>query len=295
MRKKIYNALILIVVLHCYSSHLTAQGSEVFLGLGSSHYTGDLSPVGNKDPFPLRRHVSLTGGYRYHFKKFFSFGIELSKLKISADDGDNTSSVKYDQGWYRKIRNLNFSSDIYQVFGEIRFEPLLNPDRWYSENLFVSPYIGAGIGLFIHNPMTTYNGQAVSLSTLQTEGVRYSLTQVCVPVTVGIRVTGPNRRITTSINFQYFLTTTEYLDDVSTNYVDPNTFFARFDPVTATMAADLANRSTVKNSSEGYITAPGQQRGNPKNNDSYFNTTITMSLHFGGPRRDGYRKCCYYF
>lgn len=291
MRKKILITIFLLNMFRVYG-----QNNEIYLGIGSSYYIGDLSPINNKNPLEssIQRHHSFLVGFRHQFKKLFSVGIEFSKIRISANDADNASFKKYDQSWYRLIRNLNFTSDIYQAFTTIRLEPLLNRDRWYNEKLFVSPYIGAGIGLFMHNPTTTYRGQTISLSDIQTEGIKYSLIQASIPLTGGLKIVGPKRKTAITFNFQYFLTFTDYLDDVSTNYVDPNTFFARFDPVTATMAADLANRSTVTGTTDAYITLPRQQRGNPKNNDYFFNSSVSISFLFGGAKRDGYSSCCYF-
>jgi hypothetical protein len=69
-------------------------------------------------------------------------------------------------------------------------------------------------------------------------------------------------------------TFTDYVDDVSTNYID-NTLFAKYlKPEQVPLANQLNNRQNLL---AGSATRPmDPQRGDPTQNDAYFSTIIRM-------------------
>jgi hypothetical protein len=70
---------------------------------------------------------------------------------------------------------------------------------------------------------------------------------------------------------------TDYLDDVSTNYVDENLLFAN----RGSKAVELAYRGDeIKNGIMQYPEA-GKQRGSPKAKDLYYFTLVTLSFRLG--------------
>jgi hypothetical protein len=67
---------------------------------------------------------------------------------------------------------------------------------------------------------------------------------------------------------------TDYVDDVSTTYIDPNLFDQNLSAPDAAMARQLYFRKNFPNNSN---TRPGfgeDQRGDPTDNDSFFSTVI---------------------
>jgi hypothetical protein len=84
-------------------------------------------------------------------------------------------------------------------------------------------------------------------------------------------------------------TTTDYIDDVSTTYADPYLMLMQ----QGQLAVDLSNRS-------GQVVEASQQRGDSKNNDSYFffsvayNHTIGANNHLEGlfkRKHRGHDRC----
>ena len=130
------------------------------------------------------------------------------------------------QAFYRLVRNLDFYTDVNELSGDMRYEPFRNPVIWGNPRWFFSPYAGIGLGIFKFNPKTMYNGTEVELQPLGTEGPNntYSLTQLSVPISIGLKLNSPNRKYAIGIDFTYHFTNTDYLDDVSTVYADPSSF-----------------------------------------------------------------------
>ena len=158
-----------------------------------------------------------------------------------------------------------------------------------------SPFVSAGVGLFHFNPKAQLNGEWVRLQPLGTEGQGlssifperklYSLLQPNVQLGAGVKfMLNQDLFLNFEINHRY--TPTDYLDDVSTTYVDPEIFIENygFDQQLLDQVLNLNRRSNLIDPEEaaGYITAPGEQRGNPANNDGYFSMIFALSYDLGG-------------
>lgn len=249
--------IILILISSGFISGAYAQSSELGAWLGTANYFGDLN---TETSF---RFVHPAGGilYRYDFNNRFSFRINAVYARVSADD-------KFSPNVWERVRNLSFYSDIFEGSGQFEFNFLpLVPDK---PGKFFTPYLTTGFGGFYFNPKTIYNGQAVRLQPLHTEGEglpeypnvpNYSLLSSAWLVGGGfkfllssnwmLQVEAVNRK-----------TLTDYLDDVSGQYADP----AILQHEVSTLSAALSNRSGVASSTIG---EPGTQRGDPANNDKY--------------------------
>lgn len=296
---------VLLGILLSISFIANAQYHEFSFGVGASNYYGDLSPLDSKASIvePLTSistqniHMSYTGEYRYNFKNRFSVGFGLTHMYVGAYDSDNTPDQ---EAFSRKIRNLSFNSVINEANLNLRFEPFRNEDNWNQDNFHLSPYIGLGIGIFKFNPTTMYKGQEYDLQPLGTEGqglpgekAKYSLTQFSIPFTVGFKVTSPNRKVAMSIDLAYRWTTTDYLDDVSTVYVNPAKINAFYSPSEAALINALAQRRQEIDPSGtySYATNPGEIRGNSNHNDSYVSAQVKFSFFL--PSNSGSSSDCY--
>ena len=192
----------------------------------------------------------------------------------------------------RYERNLSFRSNITEFMAVAEIHPLFIFKK-YDENDVApkySPYLLAGIGYFSFNPQAQLNNRWVDLQPLSTEGQGfaeypnrkpYSLHQVCIPVGVGVKY-----ELSSMLNLRaecvYRILHTDYLDDVSTTYIDPNLYSNYFTGTKLTNALLLNDRQYELDPT--HITTPGDQRGNPKNNDSYFSFNIKVGLIFGRER-----------
>ena len=72
-------------------------------------------------------------------------------------------------------------------------------------------------------------------------------------------------------------TFTDYIDDVSKTYYDNEAIKQKYGQVAA-LLADPSVSSSNSNVDDDVITAPGQQRGDPRDNDAYMFAVI--SIHY---------------
>jgi hypothetical protein len=285
--------LLFLFLLVFFDVSLFSQSHEFSLGVGSSSYYGDLGVSNNQFLQPFSEFntgnikMSYTAGYRYNFPQYFSIGLNLSMMYLSAYDSDNDMNG---DNLYRKMRNLSFHTDIYEASITANFEPLRNDFRWNEDNWFISPYIGAGIGVFTFNPKTSHKGQEVELQPLGTEGqglpggkAKYGLTQMNMPLTLGVKFYNPARTFSVALDATYRYTYTDYLDDVSSVYTDPSGFGLY--PVSQAALANALHDRAYENF-PGVVYGPGQQRGNTKDNDTYMSLQVKFSYYFlGGIRK----------
>lgn len=261
-----------------------AQKANFGIAVGSTLFFGDLggaNAIGRPLFFDLERSLIRPVGtafYHYQYSRRLAFRLQGCYTAIGGDDKLITPTALYAPEWFRWYRNLNFQSKLWEVSGQMelyvtRYMP--GSMRWRT-----GPYLVGGAGMFHINPKALYNGTLVELQPLRTEGQGfpgtgrkvYSLYQPTVLIGAGIRY-----NVTTdfTIGFEYVdrKTFTDYMDDVSTTYVsksDFDNFFAN-DPATAALAYELSVRSDEIDPDGVYarITAPGQQRGDPKELDHY--------------------------
>jgi hypothetical protein len=152
----------------------------------------------------------------------------------------------------------------------------------YRFRLSFKAYVFAGIGVFHHNPKTLYKDDVYKLQPMMTEGVKYSLWQMNIPVGTGFYFTMKKRH---RIGFEYNwrLCFTDYLDDVSTKYVSG---------LKGTAAA-LANRTNELGSAVDPVVAafftPGHKRGDPTHKDTYMTVMLNYSYVVRG-RSSFYRS-----
>jgi len=189
----------------------------------------------------------------------------------------------------RYERNLSFRSNITEISFTTEIHPLFIFKK-YDENDVVprcSPYIMGGIGFFSFNPQAKLQNRWVDLQPLSTEGQGfaeypkrkpYSLHQVCIPVGVGAKYE-LSPMINLRAEFVYRILTTDYLDDVSTTYIDPNLYSNYFTGTKLTNALLLNDRQYELDPT--HITTDGDQRGNSKNNDAYFTFNIKVGIVLG--------------
>ena len=156
------------------------------------------------------------------------------------------------------------------------------------------PYGVIGIGVFHFNPqgsLTDANGNKTwyDLKPLHTEGEgfaeypkrkNYSLTQVNIPMGIGAKYFISDR-VNVSLEVLHRKTFTDYVDDVSTEYIDPDLFDKYLSPQNAAIARQIHDKvvGIVTPSVTRY--APGVQRGNPNQNDAYFTIFLKFGVRLG--------------
>ncbi|MBE7174376.1 MAG: hypothetical protein INR73_27640 [Williamsia sp.] len=207
---------------------------------------------------------------------------ELAFGQVSAADSILKHYTAADNGRY--LRNLSFSSVIREVSLLAEWYPL---GIFPSLDLSLCPYLVAGAGIFDFNPQAVLNRTWVSLPALHTEGEGwmeyperrpYKLTQLNVPVGGGVKYElGP--LFTLRCEFIYRWLFTDYLDDVSTTYVNPARFDVHLNSPIAALAEKLADRRRERGAPSANHT--GEIRGNSSNKDAFFSVNVKCSFVMG--------------
>ncbi|MBI1767919.1 MAG: hypothetical protein HY015_06760 [Bacteroidetes bacterium] len=235
-------------------------------GTGTATYFGELSNPGTI----LNFQPNLNVGLQMYLSPIVSVRSELNWFVLHGDD-------KLASEASRKARGLSFRSNCFEISGIGEVSLFANGNRYYRRPT-INFYGFGGIGLLYFNPVDDYNGKAYSLEPLQTEGVSYSRVTPVIPFGLGLRLkVSPNLNL--AIEGGYRKTFTDYLDDVSTRYADPNSFS---DPIAKYFANpnSLAYNPSATGNLNNYTT--GSKRGNSNLKDSYFllNAKIEYYLPF---------------
>lgn len=254
---------LLAVLGNAYSqpSSFRARFEMGFMG-GGSYYTGDLS---NGKHFSRSRPAAGVI-FRYNISTRASLRFTGTYGSVWGDDSRSDNSVDVN-------RNLNFQSKIWEVAAGVEidlFKYRIN-DMAYP----ISPYFFYEIAYFRMDPMTSHNGNEIALQPLGTEGQgtslsdkkRYNLNQISLPIGIGVKF---NLKARWAISVEYGIrkTFTDYMDDVSGNYVDPDLLRAENGP----LAGDLSNPSLDGANRTGF------NRGTASNKDwySFYGLMITF-------------------
>jgi len=277
MLRKLLFVIIIFSNSLSYGQYLTDYGFSV----GASNYLGDIGGgEGTRRDFVMDMKFNATrwnlgGFYRYRISPKFGIKGTLNYIRLSGDDANTTYP-------YRRGRNLNFKNDMFELaaIGELyvyKVNDVGGTGRYTSDfNL----YLFAGAGLFYSNPKgEDANGEWVSLQPLQTEGVAYSKFNFTIPTGVGFYYT-INRKYRLGMEIGWRTTFTDYIDDVSTEYI------AHTDPTAAAMAnktnQGVINQIAIDNPDAEKLPKvttyqPGRKRGDSSHNDSYLTATVNFS------------------
>ena len=163
---------------------------------------------------------------------------------VSGSDAESADKNDLESGIFRAKRNLSFRNQIKEL-SVVTIIDLFENNSTYMSRVKWTPYIYVGGAIFLHNPQakapaTDLQGNAlpqagewVNLRPLGTEGqyaalpttatnygnTPYSLVQFAIPFGVGARFR-LNEVLDLSADIGFRFTFTDYLDDVSKNYVD---------------------------------------------------------------------------
>lgn len=267
--------LFLLIVLLLSVLPLRAQiwlgKSEIGFTVGGMNYIGDL----NDQSMLGTVNLAVGGLYRYNFDERWSLRLDIDYGHLEGGNPD-----------YIARRNLSFRSYLFE--GSLRAEFNFFPFSQRDDHYIWTPYIFGGIGFFAFNPTAYYtdplSGESdwYDLQPLATEGQGtpmapdrslYSLKQISMPFGLGFKY-NPSKSFTLSVEYGFRKTWTDYIDDVSTTYVD-NDLLAYYMGETS---AGLADRSGEVE--PGYVNAAGIKRGDDTLDDwfAYFNVSMTVKL-----------------
>lgn len=278
---------------------LTLQNGkiEVGLGIGPSFFLGDLGGQrGIGQPFIKDLNFPLTklskGLYvNLYPAEWIGFRLSLNHMMVEGDDAeiDNKGGREIS----RLRRNLYFKSNITEAYLALELYPTVFIEQYDGLKGKIRPYALAGIGGFHFNPKGYYiggNGQKtlVELKPLRLEGQgmaeypnkkEYSLTQLEVPLGFGFKYY-VKENMYVGLEILHRKTFTDYIDDVSTTYIDPIYFDQYLTPEQATWARQLHYRTPLyEPTTRPFI---GYQRGDPKENDAFFTSVLRFGWRING-------------
>jgi len=295
----------------------TKAYSAIGFSVNALNYYGDLAPT----PKKLSTDISFTRpgfglsfmhrfGPRYTVLGQFMYGT------LRGSDSESANKDDADNGIYRYRRNLSFRNNIKEFSVTFVFD-LFKNDGNYIARVKWTPYLFVGIAGFLHNPQAiapatdptgaplAEAGKWVNLRPLGTEGQYstldptdvnsgikpYKLFQAAIPFGVGARL-----RLTETldlwadIGFRY--TFTDYLDDVSRNYVDLGVLKSPLAKAmsyrTGELALPTSTHQYVGRDGQTYTVEPGygeentwNNRGSKKDRDIYMVTSIRITHIIG--------------
>ncbi len=306
-----WKCLFVLAATLCLSSSIYSQeearnNTEIGLTLGPMVFLGDLGGHAGKGTTFIKDYnmstTKLAVGAYYAAYPMQWLGFRFSLNYGSIEGADNEIKPKGGDEETRLARNLDFRSKILEGTVMAEFYPTVfleeDPEDVTAR---LRPYGLLGLGFFHFKPQGSYrapNGDTywVDLQPLHTEGEgfpeypdrkNYKLTQLNIPIGVGIKYF-ISENVNVAFEIIHRKTFTDYIDDVSTKYVDPSLFYKYLSPSLAPIAAAMANKTPVAQQAAGY--RPGNKRGDPSQNDAYFTAQFKLGIRLGGNSSSRWRN-----
>lgn len=303
---------------------LAFSNARRYITLGASmnalNYFGDIAPtstIGSTDISFTRPGLGISSSVRIgsslSIRAEFLYG-RLSSSDYEVSDPNDSDAI------FRYARNLQFRNDIKDFSLVGVYDIFQNP---YSVimRLNFTPYVFAGVSVFHHSPQGLVPSEAnltgefftpeqagewVPLRDLQTENQTYSNFQVSIPFGAGVRFRiNQLLDLEAEINYRYLFF--DYIDDVSTNYVDKGLLGSdlarimsdRSQEVVDVLSGEnrfdaLVNSESINTNPAVYTGAdgvqyshipgygqPGSQRGSANDRDIFIVTTIRAVFMIG--------------
>lgn len=275
-----------------FNVHWRKIRHEVFFGSGTTNFLGDLGGANTIGTHSIKDFDLKSS--RWLFQAGYGYKIaEPLAVKASLFYGRLYGSDQFTLEYHRNSRNLHFRSPIIELSGTIeysivkeRYGHRYDLRRIKGRGNLPNFYVFTGISGIYFNPKGQYtDGKWYALQPLGTEGQgiiptreKYSRLSIAIPVGIGMNYL-VDRNIGVGFDFGFRYAFTDYMDDVSTTYVDPNIFS---DPMAAYFSSGTADPAWSG-------VGPGQQRGQSKYNDSYMFLTLKVSYKLR-PRLPGLPK-----
>ena len=253
-------------------------GATNFIGeLGGANRLGSQAFSMRDFDFPAVR-PTLGGGASFQVANWASLRTNLVVGYMRGND-------KWTDYVSREKRNIDFRTILIEISEQFEvfitkskqtrtFYNLKSARRGFNMyNFPFTTYLFGGVGLFYFNPQgkdKAGNWQYVRPFHTEGQGIvptrkSYKQIQVCIPIGIGVKYPVGGGY---SIGLEYGVrkTFTDYIDDVSMTYFDYNYLRQNYGEA----AVELANPTELP-----YL-VPGEQRGDPRDKDSYMFALITV-------------------
>lgn len=272
--------------------------TDFSIHFGPSQYLGDLGGASQYDQSFLSTRIFKRSTFFYgiSFTKRYrsAIGIRLNYTagKLAGSDAETEyQNSQDDDAYFRYKRNLDFQTKINEGSLQLEWFPLhMFRDSSKISRFPLQPFFSGGVGYFKFNPQGSYYDvlteelKWADLQPLRTEGQGmaeypdrkpYSLNQWCIPFGGGLHYTfNPKVSLALEISGRYLFT--DYLDDVSTQFIDPNLFDVYLKPAQAEIAKLVHNKSNLINPNQPYL--PGDIRGSASSNDFFYSVQFRLLI-----------------
>ncbi|MGI8950148.1 MAG: hypothetical protein ACR2FN_01050 [Chitinophagaceae bacterium] len=266
--------------------------TEVSLTVAANNFLGDLGGnLGAGGPFlkdftwkTVKPLVGLSAGY--YAKEWLQVKAGFNFTSVAG--ADSLIKPTTDLARWRIYRNLSFKSSIFEAYITGDVYPLTFFNKEHTTSRW-SPYLSFGVGIFHFNPKAELNGQWIALQPLRLEGEGfaeypdrkpYNLTQIYLPATIAVKYYF-NDNYSLSGGATFRKTFTDYIDDISTTYIDPALFDKYLTPDQAALAKQLYERSLQPEKVK-----PGVVKANASNKDTYMTIFLTFSVMLNQSSRE---------
>lgn len=277
MMKQFFTVLVATMLGHAATAQYEyVQQGEFGITAGAAHYFGDINTRA-----ALNRPKPAFGVF---FRKQFN---NYLGMRISAHYAQVGYSDIYSKNAYQQRRNLSFNSNIWElaVHGDFNFFKFMPNDP----NYIFTPFMSLGVGVFSYDPYAMLEGRKAFLRPLGTEGQNkgykgrkpYNTMALCIPIGVGVKY-NLTEKINLSFEIGHRITTTDYMDDVSTTYAGADKFdlLPNGQPGTARLLQDRSYEIDPTN----LLGVEGRQRGFNKQKDQYIIAEIGLSFNLSSYR-----------
>jgi hypothetical protein len=247
------------------------QEGEFGVGVGAAHYFGDLNTRAHLN----RPKLAAGAFFRKNFGNYIALRVAANYARLGYSDIYNTHNE------FMQRRNLSFNTNVWELAlqGDFNFYRFMPGEPGYN----FTPYVTLGAGIFHYDPFAYLDGEKNYLRPLGTEGQGsslypnrkpYSSMSLCVPFGIGVKY-AINSRINLGFEVVHRFTNTDYLDDVSTTYVEPEVFQPNpdFPPSTGLFLSDRSYETGTP------IGAKGVQRGNSQQRDQFATAIFYVSFN----------------
>jgi hypothetical protein len=294
--------------------YIEQRGFSLGVNMGVSDLWADVGTQSILDHYTNKeytKHMQYMGGFfaRYTYVPGISFRLGVNYGTLYASDNWNKEKALKatniaDDYYQRYVRNLDVSDRIWEGNFLFEFSPL-RISNWEFGKLSkwkVQPYLLIGFAGFHFNPQGTFKDlktgreKWVDLEPLHTEGENFQAPGYEFPESynlwsyagiggIGVRF-DLGKGLGIGLEYQLRYTFTDYLDDVSGQYIDPQlmdiAYLHEDHGTKSVLAKKMMDRSNEI--IPGYKHQGGEYRGDPSNKDMY--STVSIMFFWKIKKRD---------
>jgi hypothetical protein len=271
------------------------EQKEIYFGIGAAGCLTDIGGYANDGihysyhdlQLPRIKPAWVSAGYRYRISRKWASNTQFSFIQLAGNDALSSNI-------FRHNRNLNFKTNIFELNTKVEFALSFDKHgnkykikktmfrRYHSYGSYY--YLTAGIGVFYYNPKEQYGGNWYTIHDYDLEGQglpggpkQFKRVSISIPFGIGAKYIIA-RRFSVGIEYLFRKTFTDYIDGVSTVYYSPYLLLKYKGPI----AVALADPNLGKVPGQ---TMTGQERGNPKDKDSYFTLEVKLGYILTSKKR----------